>query len=237
MKRLLAGLALGFALNSNCLAKQFTPQSALPTGETISIKELRMRPAAAKELRVSLKRFDSGEFRDSARHLEKAIRMDDQVPAAHHNLGVCYLRLREYAKAADEFQRASDLDPRLIAPRISLAGAFFVLGRYPDAERAAGEAYQLDPANPAARYWLSRILATEGHDTPEVQEMLRASRVHFPAAHLVLASLLLKQKATKEALFELQEYLGRPDAPEKSKVACMIERLNDSGQASTCVMN
>ena len=43
-----------------------------------------------------LKRFDPGNLRESAKHLEKVVRMDNQIPAAHNNLDACYLRLREY---------------------------------------------------------------------------------------------------------------------------------------------
>jgi tetratricopeptide (TPR) repeat protein len=193
--------------------------------------------ATANELRRSLKQFDSGDLRESAKHLENVIRIDDQIPAAHHNLGACYLRLGEYEKAVREFQRASVLDSHLVLSRVSLAGTFFILARYPEGEKAAREAYELDPANPAARYLLSRILAVEGHDTPEVLEMLRASRARFPAAHLVLASLMLKQGATDQAVSELREYLGRPDAPEKHKVACMIERLVNPRHFAPCAIN
>jgi tetratricopeptide (TPR) repeat protein len=237
MKKLLMGLVIGLGLNPMAHAAQFAPQPVLPPGERVSVAELRVPIAAAKELRLSLKQFDTGNLRESAKHLEKAIRIDDRIPAAHYNLGVCYLRLREYEKAVSEFQKAAALDSRLITPRISLAGALFVLARYPEAEQAARDAHDLDPTNSSARYLLSRILAVEGHDTPEVLEMLRASRAKFPAAHLVLASLLLKQNATSEAIFELREYLAQPDAPEKEKVACMIEKLTEPTSNVTCALN
>jgi tetratricopeptide (TPR) repeat protein len=236
MKKLLMGLVIGLGLNPTAHAAQFAPQPVLPPGETVSVAELRVPTAAAKELRLSVERFDSGKLRESAKHLERAIRIDDRIPAAHNNLGVCYLRLQEYAKAASEFQKASALDSHLIAARISLSGALFILSRYPEAEQAARDAHDLDPTNPSARYLLGRILAVEGHDTSEVLKMLRASRAKFPAAHLVLASLLLKQKATSDAVSELREYLGRPDAPEKDKVACMIERLTEPTSNATCAM-
>ena len=237
MKKLLIGLVIGLGLNAPAHAAQFAPQPVLRPSETVSVAELRVPTAAARELRLSVEQFDSGKLRESAKHLEKAIRIDDRIPAAHYNLGVCYLRLQEYEKAVSEFQKAAALDSRLIAPRTSLSGALFILGRYPEAEQAARDAHDLDPTNPSARYLLGRILAVEGHDTPEVLEMLRASRARFPAAHLVLASLLLKQKATGDAVSELCEYLRRPDAPEKDKVACMIERLTEPSHIATCAMD
>jgi tetratricopeptide (TPR) repeat protein len=229
---------LGLAMSPFfCHAKQFAPRPASTMTETVSVTELHVPSAAAKELRLSLKQFDAGDFRESARHLERVIQVDNHIPAAHHNLGVCYMRLREYEKAVGEFQRALALDPHMMTTRTSLAEALFVLRRYSEAAEAAHEAYELEPKNPIARYLFSRILAIEGHDTPEVIEMLRASRAQFPAAHLVLACMLLKQRATDDALFELREYLKRPDPPEKIKVVSMIERLTNSGGAATCAMN
>src|SRR5258707_8343933 len=114
MKKVLLTLVIGFGLNSLARAAQFAPQPVLPMGETVSVAELRVPLAAANELRLSLKRIDSGNLLESAKHLEKAVRIDDQIPAAHHNLGVCYLRLGEYEKAVREFQKASVLDSHLI---------------------------------------------------------------------------------------------------------------------------
>ena len=237
MKKLLPALVIGLGPIPLASAAQFASQPMLPSGETVSVAQLRVPPAVAKELRLSLKQFDSGNLRESGKHLERAIRMDDQIPAAHNNLGVCYLRLQEYEKAAREFKKASALDSHLISSRTGLAGALFLLTRYPEAEQVAREAYELDPTNPAARYLLSRILAIEGQDTPEVLEMLRASRAKFPTAHLVLASVLLKQRATGDAIAELRDYLARPDAPGKDKVACMIERLVNPAHFSNCAVD
>jgi len=70
--------------------RQSAPERDLQPGETISVAELRLPAAAVKELRKSLKRFYLGDVRDSAKHLEKALRIDDTIPVAHYNLGICY---------------------------------------------------------------------------------------------------------------------------------------------------
>jgi tetratricopeptide (TPR) repeat protein len=205
-------------------------------GVTVSVRELLIPPAATKELRLSQQYFQSGNLRDTANHLEKAIQIYPQLPAARHNLGVCYVRLREYDKAVAEFRSASELDAHLIQPVVSLSAVFFLLARYAEGAAAARRALDLDPASPAARYLLGRMLAAEGHDTPEAVELLRSSRSKFPAAHLVLASILLKRNATDEAVSELREYLQQPEAPQKEKVACMVERLTQPLGTSTCAL-
>jgi hypothetical protein len=104
------------------------------------------------------------------------------------------------------------------------------LKRYEEAEAVARAAYQLDAINPTVRYLLSRIWAAEGRDDPEVFEMLRASRRQFPQAHLILASLLLKHGATDDAISELREYLKRPDARDKDKVALYGPEAQSAGK-------
>ncbi|HET7209035.1 MAG TPA: tetratricopeptide repeat protein [Terriglobales bacterium] len=208
----------------------------LPGGTTVSVSNLLIPSSATKELRHSQQSFQSGDLRDTVKHLEKAIRIHPQLPAAHHNLGVCYVRLREYDKAVTEFQNASALDSHLVQPLVSLSGVFFLLARYEEGVAAARRALDLDPLNSTTRYLLGIMLAAEGRDTPEVVELLRKSPSKFPAAHLVLASIFLKRNATEEAVGELREYLQQPEAPEKEKVACMVERLTQPSGNHTCAI-
>jgi hypothetical protein len=79
--------------------REAAPERGLQLGQTVSAADLRLPAAVAKELRLSLQRYHSGDLRDSAKHLEKAILIEDMIPVAHYNLGICYLGLEEYEKA------------------------------------------------------------------------------------------------------------------------------------------
>src|SRR5262249_45180272 len=203
--------------------QQLNPPPSLPSVRTVSITALRLPAAALKELRIYQQYFGSGDLQNSARHLEKAIRIYPALPAAHHNLGVCYLRQKKFEKAVIAFQNASSMDPGIIEPVLGLSAALFLLGRYPQAETAARRAHDMDPQNPSACYLLGRTLAAEGSDSVEAVDLLRASSAEFPVAHLALAILLLKRHLTEESVAELREYL--PHSENKQRVICMIERL------------
>jgi len=203
-------------------------------GTTVSVNELRIPKKAGQEMRHAQRFFDLGNFRESATHLEKAIRIYPGISAAHYNLGVCYARFGEYEKAAGEFQATSVLDSGLAPPAVSLSIVFFLLERYGEGEAAARRALVIDPGNPTGRYMLGRILAAEGQDTAEVMALLRESRSEFPAARLVLAGLLLKRNAREEAMAELKAYLGESQAPGKDRITCVIEELTNPEGASTC---
>lgn len=242
MWRIVWGLSLAFATSAfgqNQHGALDSSQLPFPTsapflGTTVSVNELRIPKKASKELRLAQRFFELGNSRESATHLEKAIRIYPGIPSAHYNLGVCYAHFGEYEKAAKEFQATSALDSGLVQPAISLSVVFFLVERYSEAEAAAHRAQLIDPASPAPRYMLARILAAEGHNTPEVMALLRDSRSDFPAARLVLAGSLLKCNATEEAVAELSAYLAEPHAPGKDQIACVIEKLTKPGGTSTC---
>ena len=98
------------------------------------MRELLIPEKARKELRRSQNALQSGDARSSAQHLERALQIYPNYLEGHNRLGSCYIELREYEKAAGEFQKAIDIDPRVMAPINNLSVALFLLQRYPEAE-------------------------------------------------------------------------------------------------------
>jgi tetratricopeptide (TPR) repeat protein len=84
-------------------------------------------PKATRELQRSQTALHSGDIRSSAQHLEKALQIYPHYLEAHNNLGSRYIELHEYEKAAAEFQKAIDLDPRIMQPFNNLSVALFLL--------------------------------------------------------------------------------------------------------------
>ena len=210
--------------------------ASAPPGSTVSISTLQVPEAAMKEMLEFQKKFNAGKLEDSAKHLEKAIRIYPQWAAAHYNLGQCFVRMHEYDRAIPEFQSAAALDTRTAQPWVSLAGVHLLQKEYAEGETAARRALEIDPVNGGARYFLGRILALEEHDTPEVVEMLEKSRDDYPAAYLILANEYLKRSQTGEAVSELRSYLAQPNAPQKEKVECMVQYLTQPSGTVTCAI-
>jgi tetratricopeptide (TPR) repeat protein len=212
--------------------------AADPASGTVSVSELRVPFPARKELMRYQQSLQSGNLRESVKHLTKAIQIYSQIPAAHQNLGACYIRLNEYENAVSEFQTASEMDKHMIQPVLGLAGAYLVLGRYGDSELASRRALGIDSVNSMARYLLGRALAFEGRDIPETVELLRASSAQYPDAHLALAGIMLKRNAQDEALKELREYVRRPEVPQKYKetIGCAIEKLTGKSENINCAL-
>jgi tetratricopeptide (TPR) repeat protein len=150
----------------------------------------------------------------------------------HNNLGSRYVELHEYEKAAAEFQKAIDIDPRITQPFNNLSVAFFLLKRYPEAAAAARRALNLDPHNATSRYMLGCTLATEKLNPLEAMEMLRQTKREFPDARLLLAEILLRRGAVNEAENELREYLTVPGAEKKQNVERWLARLAQTPAAA-----
>jgi tetratricopeptide (TPR) repeat protein len=218
--------ALLLILPSTLLAQtEATPYSVVPrdqshlVGDTISVRELRIPARAIKELQRSQTALRSGDTRNSARHLERALQIYPDYLEGHNSLGARYIDLREYEKAAAEFQKAIDINPRIMQPVNNLSVAFFLLERYPEAEAAARRAIDLDPHNATPRYMLGCILATEKRNPTEAIEMLRQTKLDFPDAGLLLAQILFRRGAIEETEQELRDYLAVPGATKKQIAA------------------
>jgi tetratricopeptide (TPR) repeat protein len=210
--------------------------SDIPAGPMISVNELRIPVAAQKELQRFQQSLKAGNMQECVKHLTKALEIYPQMAKAHQNLGACYVRLNEYEKAVTEFQTASEMDTPMIQPELGLAGAYLVLGRYPEAEAASRRAVDIDPANSMGRYLLGRSLVFEGRDTPEAERLLRESFDRYPDAHLELARILLKRNDREEAVAELREYVRQPNLTPKNRqaIGCAIEKLTQHLENLAC---
>jgi tetratricopeptide (TPR) repeat protein len=225
---------LPWTLATTIPASMETEPESSRAGAKVSVAELQIPAAALKELRIFQEKFAAGKLEDASKHAERAIRIYPQLGGAHYNLGLCYARLNQYDKAIVELQTAAELDARLVPPRVTLAELFLIQGKYSEGEAAARSALDLDPVNTVARYFLARNLVSAGQETAEVVELLEKSREEFPGARLSLANIYLKKNATDDAVKELREYLQQPNASQKDRIACMVDRLTQANLTSTC---
>lgn len=229
-------ILLLFLASSVCAQTEQTPSSLLPAApssvprfeETISVHDLRIPPKAVKELQRSQNALQSGDARSSARHLERALQIYPDYLEAHNALGARYIELAEYEKAAAEFQKAIAIDPLVSQPWNNLSVAFFLQQRYGDAESAARRALNLAPQHATARYMLGAILATEQRNPEEAIGLLRQTKLEFADARLLLAQILLRRGAARDAEEELRGYLALPDAPKRQNVERWLARLTQT---------
>lgn len=220
-----------FSLSSNnAVDANHNPPSRNP----IPVTQLRIPRKAIKSYQRAQKAFLAGDFRESAQLLEKSVEIYPDFLLAHYLLGVTYTNLGNYERGVAEYQHALAIDPKLNQNYHNLAVALFYLGRYPEAEKAARQALDLDPSETATRYVLGCILAQERTFTPETLDLLRQSENKFPNARLVLARIFSAQGRRDETADELRAYLRAPGPQNKQKAECWLAQLTNQPTTSAC---
>ena len=200
-----------------------------PVSGTVSMREL-LNPVptkAKKELLRADAAYGKGNVEESIRHLQKAIEIHPNYLEAHNNLGVRYMRRSDFRRAADEFRRATEIDPASALSQANLALALATLRQYAEAEQAARRALAADQSFMPASYALGLSLAGQNNCTLEgVESMIKASG-KYPKARLGAAQLLACRGDNKEAASQLRTYLALPEAerrPEIEKWLTDLER-------------
>jgi putative PEP-CTERM system TPR-repeat lipoprotein len=152
--------------------------------------------------------------------------------------GHAYMELRDYARAAQEFEKAARANPKSAEPWSGLATLQLRQGDWAEASRLAGQAVALAPRDAGAWNVKASISHASGLPEQAVQEygrVLESSPKHYPA-RLARASLLLELGRTEAAVVDLDrlraqvpyepranflysEAMARLNAPEAARAA------------------
>ena len=103
---------------------------------------------------------------------------------------------------------AAAQNPKSATARVNVSYAFLSQNRLQQAEWAARESLQLDPANARAQLILGWTLAREYRYTAEALDCLHRAASVYPVAHLGAADVLAHQGSLTHARTELQAYVA-----------------------------
>lgn len=176
-----------------------------------------------------------GDLRRAVEFFEKAIRLDNKLATAYHQLGKCYSRLGQHKRAIAFLSQVVDKRPDLISAQIDLGHALNGIGQFPAARRQFEAALGVEPGNAKAMLGLAENEALQGH-WPEALQLAQSAQLVGGNTYPILyrigeaatqsgnAELAVKtlQKADKL----LEKYLEtNPDKPEghylRGKVAAV----------------
>lgn len=202
------------------------PAGQRPISGMISLAELqRKTPSkAVKEFKKSEEAHADGDDRKSIAHLTKALEIYPDFAEAHNNLGIRYLKLREYPQALEQFRKAVSLAPSCGPAFTNLGAVFFEMKRLPEAEMAARQALRFDGTDDKARMILGLTLSVLGKGD-EALRQLKAVAPSFPRLRLAIADMLVQQGHPRKAAGELKEYLAVAKVNNRSEVEGWIGRL------------
>jgi tetratricopeptide (TPR) repeat protein len=138
---------------------------------------------------------------------------------------------QQFARAAESFRRAVELDPGLAKAHDSLGLCYEALGRFDEAERSWQEAIRLESGEPTRSPWppLNLGLMLTRLDRPDAAEARFRESIacdpKFAAAHYQLGLALEKKGLTADAVAELEEAAGLdPAAPEAQYALARVYR-------------
>ena len=175
-----------------------------------------------------------GRLEDAATQLERVVRIDPTLIAAHHNLGYVQQRLGRWAEAAAAYGQAVTGDPNAAASRLNLAIALAATGRIGEAV----DHYRVVAADPARRAdALSRLaLLAPGQVTnkecDDLGHLARATDVGEDARIGLLFALgaVLDARAASDAAFEAYargNHLKRQALARSGADPAIVDRQND----------
>jgi Tfp pilus assembly protein PilF len=82
--------------------------------------------------------------------------------ASHYNMGSFYLSQRDYRQAAEFFETAIRLQPRVLMPHVNIAFAYSALGLNDKAEQSLRRACEMEPESLEANLNLGLLLGERG---------------------------------------------------------------------------
>ena len=163
--------------------------------------------------------------------LTRAVAAYPDFSQALSDLGNQYLKLFQWDKATEAFDRLVRLKPSDPAAHLDLGIALYNIGgeKLPSAEAQFREAIQLNSPGPSAHYYLGMTLV-KTRKYPEAQSELELAVKNggdnIALAHRYLGGLYQASHKNKEAADELEKYLKLdPKAKDSDKIKQLIADL------------
>jgi superkiller protein 3 len=148
-------------------------------------------------------------YDEAAKNLEDALKIAPNYPDLHNVIGRVYASLKNWTKACDAFQKASDLDPDNFEYAFNTAVMLRTQKKYPEALKFAERACDIDPRSEPAHTSLGIILIMK-RDHKKAKEVLNravelnpeSASAHFylGVAHEATNNLAEAEKEYKETL-------------------------------------
>jgi Tfp pilus assembly protein PilF len=170
-----------------------------------------------------------GNAKSAVDFLSKAVAAYPGFTLALNELGLQYLKLNQWDKAAETFEALLKLHAGDSAAELDLGIALFNQNKFDQAEAHLREALKLKSSGPNAHYYLGMVLLkTKRYDEAEKELQLTISNggENIALAHKYLGGLYLSAHQNTEAADELEKYLRLdPKAADAERIKGTIKEL------------
>jgi tetratricopeptide (TPR) repeat protein len=117
-----------------------------------------------------------GDIQGAIAKYEEMLKVSPRLGAAYNNLGLLYLKQREFEKAALVLQKGLAVDPKMPSASALLGVSLYQLGRYSDARAPLEKALTANPNDNNAELFLARCLIRLEHQSDAAEHLQKLSR-------------------------------------------------------------
>ena len=144
------------------------------SAQLVILENARMTDARVPYIRALLL-TDRGDLKEAVPNFQDALRKNENLSGAWRDLGLTYLKLKQWSKAAETFAEISKREPDSVEAAYFYALALYNLGKVSEAEREVRRALQKNAGFSEAQTLLGIILASRGNANEEARDALMQS--------------------------------------------------------------
>jgi tetratricopeptide (TPR) repeat protein len=202
-------------------------REAKPVGTVTAIPE-----EALKLYGEALQSSKAGDNKKAVEQLNSALKIFPQYLAALNELGVQYMRMKQYDRAEESFKSAMKIAPDAFTPRLNYGVLLVHTRNYPKAVDELYKALQKNPSSPTGLLYIGRALVSLGSYDDAEKFLVLAVNVATEAmekaeTHRYLGAVYIEKKDYSKAVRELETYLTlAPDARDAKAIADIIKQLH-----------
>lgn len=166
-------------------------------------------------------------------YLQQLVAKYPKDERAHTVLATFYFGQQEFEKAAQEFQKATEIAPDYPPPYNMLGYSYRSLERYPEAEKAFVKYIELNPGNPNPYDSYAELLLKMGRFEESIKSYEKALVIKpdFVASQVGIATNRVYQRKYKEAREQLQKFfeMAKDDGQRRNALFNMAMTYLDEG--------
>jgi len=172
------------------------------------------------------------DYNNAIKYFTEAMKYDDtKINSALLSRGYCYLKVKDYQRAEDDFIKFIDLHPNAADGYIGMSRLLYKIGKKEDSIKFLLTAKDYDPYHPVVLFDLS-ILFFETNDTSKALSYINKTislEPDWADAHFLKAKILFKMNIFEKALEALQTSYDL-DASLKKKFEKEFPKIAESKQ-------
>jgi tetratricopeptide (TPR) repeat protein len=187
-------------------------------------------PEPARRLyKEALEALQAGDHKKAIEQLNEAVKLYPTFVPALNELGVQYMRQKEYDKAEAVLREAVKLAPDAFTPQLNFGILMLQKKDYVTAATALERAVQKDGSSSVAHLHLGKAFINLGVYNKAEKELLQVIGIgggDTIEAHRYLAAVYIETKNNERAVVQLEQYLSlAPKAKDADKIREIVKQL------------